>query len=161
MKKKLLFTKLKDFSEFYLLHLITLLLFISPFCLVLNHSWANETIVTKQADSLKSSSSKDKKTNEGTMIPVNKTKGEELFVKNCSTCHGKEGRGDGPVARAMGKFKPRNFTKDPFKFGEKPEEVLNTLKKGIPGTPMPSWSHMKEEELKALVGHILSLRPKK
>jgi mono/diheme cytochrome c family protein len=42
--------------------------------------------------------------------------GKELFVKtNCNSCHGMEGKGDGPVAAALDP-KPRDYTVGDFKF---------------------------------------------
>jgi mono/diheme cytochrome c family protein len=40
------------------------------------------------------------------MVPVKSTSaasGQEMFTNYCATCHGKEGRGDGPVATALKK----------------------------------------------------------
>ena len=40
------------------------------------------------------------------MVPVKATSaasGHEMFTNYCATCHGKEGRGDGPVAAALKK----------------------------------------------------------
>jgi mono/diheme cytochrome c family protein len=43
-------------------------------------------------------------------------KGKEMFVKtNCNSCHGMEGKGDGPVAAALDP-KPRNYVVGDFKF---------------------------------------------
>lgn len=43
-------------------------------------------------------------------------KGKEVFVKtNCNSCHGMNGKGDGPVAAALDP-KPRDYTKGVFKF---------------------------------------------
>jgi mono/diheme cytochrome c family protein len=36
-------------------------------------------------------------------------RGRALFLKDCATCHGKEGRGDGPTA-AFGMVTPRDLT---------------------------------------------------
>ena len=42
--------------------------------------------------------------------------GKDLFVKtNCNSCHGMEGKGDGPVAAALDP-KPRNYVVGDFKF---------------------------------------------
>ncbi len=87
--------------------------------------------------------------------------GKTLFVNNCSACHGPTGRGDGPAAQAMKDFKPRNFVEDKFKYGETFDEVLATVTKGVPNTPMPSWSSLPENERKALVRYVLSLRKSK
>ncbi len=44
------------------------------------------------------------------------TGGKDLFVKtNCNSCHGMEGRGDGPVAAALTP-KPRDYVVGDFKF---------------------------------------------
>ncbi|MBS1149150.1 MAG: cytochrome c, class, partial [Myxococcaceae bacterium] len=45
-------------------------------------------------------------------------KGKSSFDINCAPCHGPKGAGDGPAAVALNP-KPRNFTVDPFKNGEK------------------------------------------
>jgi len=37
------------------------------------------------------------------------TSGKEMFLAYCATCHGKEGKGDGPVASAL-KVPPANLT---------------------------------------------------
>ncbi len=90
-----------------------------------------------------------------------KLDGAKLYAANCILCHGPKGQGNGPASAAMGNLKPRNFTKDPFKFGESFEEVMKTVETGITGTPMPSWKHLPETERKAIVRYILSLRKKK
>jgi mono/diheme cytochrome c family protein len=38
------------------------------------------------------------------------TSGKEMYLHYCATCHGKEGKGDGPAARAM-KSAPTDLTK--------------------------------------------------
>ncbi len=44
------------------------------------------------------------------------SEGREVYIKtNCNSCHGMDGKGDGPVAAALDP-KPRNYTKGEFKF---------------------------------------------
>jgi cytochrome c oxidase cbb3-type subunit I/II len=86
--------------------------------------------------------------------------GAELFKSSCVACHGLEGKGDGPAAKAMTKQKPRNFVTGTFKYGNKKSEIIRTLKSGIEGTPMPSWKHLDEEQLEALADYVISLRAK-
>jgi mono/diheme cytochrome c family protein len=44
------------------------------------------------------------------------SEGREVYIKtNCNSCHGMDGKGDGPVAAALDP-KPRNYTKGDFKF---------------------------------------------
>lgn len=84
-------------------------------------------------------------------------KGKQSFLINCMACHGEKGAGDGPGAVALNP-KPRNYAKDPFKQGDKPDEIFNTLSKGVPGTPMVAFSHLLEEERWALVYWVLELK---
>ncbi len=71
--------------------------------------------------------------------------GKEIFDKRCWFCHGREGKGDGPVAEYLVP-RPRDFVTALFKFritesGYPPtDEDLNiTLEKGVPGTAMPAF----------------------
>lgn len=84
-------------------------------------------------------------------------KGKTSFLTNCMACHGEKGAGDGPGAAALNP-KPRNYAKDPFKQGDKPDEIFNTLSKGVPGTPMVAFAHLTEEERWALVYWVLELK---
>ena len=84
-------------------------------------------------------------------------KGKQSFLTNCMACHGEKGAGDGPGAVALNP-KPRNYAKDPFKQGDKPDEIFNTLTKGVPGTPMVAFGHIPEEERWALVYWVLELK---
>ena len=45
------------------------------------------------------------------LVPSNDAlkRGRALFLKHCSTCHGQQGRGDGPAA-AFGMVSPRDLT---------------------------------------------------
>jgi mono/diheme cytochrome c family protein len=52
----------------------------------------------------------------GSAAAADAAAGKDLFVKtNCNSCHGLEGKGDGPVAAALDP-KPRNYTVGDFKF---------------------------------------------
>ena len=52
--------------------------------------------------------------------------GKEVFVKtNCNSCHGMEGKGDGPVAAALDP-KPRNYTVGDFKFDANKDGKVGT-----------------------------------
>jgi mono/diheme cytochrome c family protein len=84
-------------------------------------------------------------------------KGKASFNVNCMACHGEKGAGDGPGAAALNP-KPRNYAKDPFKQGDKPEELFKTLQTGVPNTPMVAFGHLPEAERWALVYWILELK---
>lgn len=85
------------------------------------------------------------------------TKGQQIFTQNCVVCHGEKLDGNGPAGAAL-KPKPRNLATEPFKAGDKPEQILNTIEKGLKGTMMTSFAHLKEEEKWALVHFIKSKR---
>jgi mono/diheme cytochrome c family protein len=89
-----------------------------------------------------------------------------LFRRHCVTCHGLAGGGDGPAAYALEPY-PRDFRAGKFKYtstvsGAKPvrKDLETTLLRGIPGTAMPSWSLLPQEELDALLEYVeyLSIR---
>lgn len=86
--------------------------------------------------------------------------GKKLYELNCLPCHGEKGDGNGPVGQALVP-KPRDFAKDPFKQGSKPEEVFGTLTHGVKDTAMVGYPQLSEDERWALSFHVLELVPKK
>lgn len=89
-----------------------------------------------------------------------------LFRKHCAVCHGISGDGAGPIAEMLNPY-PRDFRNGVFKFtsvsgGAKPlrSDLLRTLKRGLPGTGMPSFSPLSPEDLDALAEYVryLSIR---
>lgn len=90
-------------------------------------------------------------------------RGREVYEKaECFTCHGTEGRGDGPSAPGLKdswgySSQPTDLTR-PLKRGSNPEAVYQTLVTGLDGTPMPSYQDaLSEEELWALAHYVASL----
>lgn len=81
-------------------------------------------------------------------------KGKKVFESFCVNCHGQEGKGDGPIGQSL--VPPAaNLTL----LGEKSDkEVLNTIRKGRPGTAMPSWKNgLSPEEILDLLAYIRTL----
>lgn len=79
-------------------------------------------------------------------------RGNELYKKfECNKCHGNKGRGDGPSFPELkddwdNNVRPRNLTKGwTYRRGSEIENIYVTLKLGIPGTPMPSFSETLEQ----------------
>ncbi len=86
-----------------------------------------------------------------------KARGKELYTVNCMTCHGAEGKGDGPAAAALNP-KPRNFSvADGWKAGRKATEIFVTLTKGLGG--MPAFAALPEDDRWALTHHVHTLGP--
>ena len=59
--------------------------------------------------------------------PADVERGEQIYFSNCSTCHGPEGDGISGVNLGSGRFRRANSD----------EELMNVIRNGIPGTPMP------------------------
>jgi hypothetical protein len=55
---------------------------------------------------------------------------------------------------------PRDFAKDPFKQGTKPEQVFTSITTGVKDTTMVGYPQLSEEERWALSYHVLELVPK-
>jgi mono/diheme cytochrome c family protein len=75
-------------------------------------------------------------------------RGNELYQKmNCWSCHGKEGRGDGPSAQTLVDNRgypvpPYDFgTGTRFKCGDSNQDLYRILMTGLDGTPMPSFAN--------------------
>src|SRR6185437_15304355 len=67
-------------------------------------------------------------------------RGELLFQVHCASCHGPEGRGDGPSGLAL-KPPPRDFAARPWRGSVSAETVRTAIIRGIPGTAMASFQH--------------------
>lgn len=82
--------------------------------------------------------------------------GRTLFATQCVTCHGPDGKGDGPAAAAL-KPPPRNFHEaSGWINGRKKTGVFKTLKEGIPGSSMASYANLSSDDLWGLVHWVLS-----
>ncbi len=91
--------------------------------------------------------------------------GRDSFLNRCAGCHGPEADGKGPAAPMLNP-KPRNLLSGSFKFRSTPpgvlptiEDLLRTIDRGIPGSAMPPFRDVGEEEKLSLVLYIRSLRP--
>ncbi|MDZ4678591.1 MAG: cytochrome c [Oligoflexia bacterium] len=87
-------------------------------------------------------------------------KGKASYMINCLTCHGEKGDGNGVAGQYMNP-KPRDFAKAKFKKGKKPEQIFNTLTKGMDGTSMASFASLSEEERWAVAHYVLSFTKRK
>ncbi len=86
--------------------------------------------------------------------------GKELFAVQCVSCHGDHGKGDGMAAAALNPH-PRNFTvPEGWKNGRKPSMVFKTLKEGLAGSAMASFSTLPSDDRWALAHFVLSMGPK-
>ncbi|HEX5447380.1 MAG TPA: cytochrome c [Pirellulales bacterium] len=89
-----------------------------------------------------------------------------LFRQHCAHCHGITGDGAGPTAAFLEPY-PRDYRQGVFKFkstlnAAKPTsaDLKRTIIEGIPGTAMPSFALLPNDEVEALVEYVkyLSVR---
>lgn len=90
------------------------------------------------------------------------SKGRAIFLMRCSTCHGFEGRGDGPLSTTIARPPVANLTDAEWKHGDRPEKVLAVIENGVPNTRMDPWRHiLGPPETRAVAAYVyyLARRP--
>ena len=95
------------------------------------------------------------------LFPASAARGQVVYSKACTACHGENGDGNGPGAGPLNP-KPRDFTSGLYKyrstgFGELPtdEDLLQVINEGIPHSQMPPWKHtLSEQERLDVVAYI-------
>lgn len=84
--------------------------------------------------------------------------GRSIYLSRCATCHGQEGRGDGPIAGSLLGPPVGNISDGKWKHGGKPEEVLGVISKGVEGTRMTGWGQILEPlQLRAVTAYVFFL----
>ncbi len=85
-------------------------------------------------------------------------RGYEVFMDNCTPCHGEDGDGQGPLGLQVG---ARDFTKGIFKKGDSLEELFDTISNGIP-PKMPVWKKkLTEQQRRDAAAYIRTFVKKK
>ncbi len=93
--------------------------------------------------------------------PLDTAEGHQLYARNCSSCHGMTGAGDGPAARAL--------SPPPSAIGVKtltpqltPTLAYNVISVGVRGTQMPAFaSSLTPQQRWNVINYIYSLRGEK
>ncbi len=89
-------------------------------------------------------------------------KGKATFQTRCSTCHGPQGAGDGPVAASLpADQKPRNLQVGPFKVWNSDEKFKELINKGGPAfglNPLMAAQPMPDAELADLLEFVKTLK---
>ena len=71
--------------------------------------------------------------------------GREFYMKNCFTCHGVEGDGQGPRAY-FNRPPPRDFTSSASRQILNRPRIFDSITKGRVGTVMPAWGKVLTEQ---------------
>lgn len=89
-------------------------------------------------------------------------RGGALFERHCSVCHGVEGRGDGQAAYLLDPA-PRDIASGRFRLVSTKNgvptqgDLVATIRRGMPGSAMPPWEWLSEEDLWSLALHVRHL----
>lgn len=83
--------------------------------------------------------------------------GAQLFAQHCASCHGAQGRGDGPLAEGM-EPPPSDFHDEPRMRQRSVYGLYNTITLGVGGTPMRAFGELTETERWILAFFSASLR---
>jgi len=84
-------------------------------------------------------------------------KGKSVYTTHCLNCHGRMGKGDGPIGKML--IPPAaNLTV----LGEKSnQELLKTIQEGRPGTAMPSWKgDLSPQEIRNVLLYVRTFSQK-
>jgi mono/diheme cytochrome c family protein len=95
-----------------------------------------------------------------TFGPESVARGQAIYLKQCSACHGPTGKGDGAQVQHDDNgmpTRPRDFTRGIFKGGKERQQLYARIALGLPGTPMPGSPDLKPADMGDLINYVLSL----
>jgi mono/diheme cytochrome c family protein len=87
--------------------------------------------------------------------------GEGAYMGYCLSCHGMEGKGDGPLSEAIGDVLPRDLSDAEYMSTRSDEELFNVIKNGGKKTgfsdTMPDWGYnFPDADIRGIVEYIRS-----
>lgn len=87
--------------------------------------------------------------------------GKQIYEKNCASCHGQTGNGDGKMGAELNP-KPSNLAAGEWKHGSTDGEIFAVIKAGVKGTGMKSFnSKLTEHQIWDVVNYVRTLGPAK
>ena len=84
-------------------------------------------------------------------------KGKPIYQARCETCHGPQGKGDGPIGKML---KPPATDFKSAQSKKKSEDKLrDIIENGVPNTSMVAWKdQLTEAEIQDVLAYVLTLR---
>ena len=86
--------------------------------------------------------------------------GRAVYDQHCAACHGANGEGNGPAAVWLYP-KPRHFNSGLFKIRSTPmgflptdDDLFQTITRGMPGSSMPSFNYLSEQDRRDVVQYV-------
>ncbi len=92
--------------------------------------------------------------------PSDRRAGRDIYLRDCASCHGLEGAGDGPIA-GNSRIHPRNLRRpQDYRQGTSSQAIYLSIKGGVRGTVMTPWEgRLNELELRQVAAYVRSLHP--
>jgi DMSO reductase family type II enzyme heme b subunit len=91
------------------------------------------------------------------------SRGKAVYDQHCAACHGANGDGNGPASVWLYP-RPRDFSAGLFKIKSTPAQALPTdedlfasITRGLPGSSMPSFSYLSEQERRDVAAYVKQL----
>jgi cytochrome c oxidase cbb3-type subunit 3 len=87
-------------------------------------------------------------------LSADERKGEQLYQKNCAFCHAADGTGRNWIGAFLQPH-PRDLTDPRAMVKMTRERLYATIREGVPGTSMPAWkSVLEEQDIEMLAAYI-------
>lgn len=85
-----------------------------------------------------------------------RTRGRQLFLEHCALCHGERADGRGRRRSALSS-RPVDFSDPSWTSRTTPRRTFEVIREGRPGTSMPAWKALDEQQTWQLVAYLHSL----
>lgn len=93
-----------------------------------------------------------------TTARADEARGKQTFLERCSMCHGEAGDGQGPLAADL-PLPPRNFRKEPLRWGNSTRSIVDTVTHGRLNV-MPSFDGaLTKTEIRDVADYVWSIIP--
>jgi mono/diheme cytochrome c family protein len=84
------------------------------------------------------------------VVQAQSAQGQQIFNDQCTMCHGKDGKGNGPASSAFSPA-PADFTNPSFWQGNVNQKITDTIENGH--GPMPAFE-LSPEQIKAVISYM-------
>jgi cytochrome c oxidase cbb3-type subunit 3 len=86
------------------------------------------------------------------------SEGRLIYFGRCATCHGNEGKGDGPTAAHLLGPPVGDLTDNDWKHGDRPDQVMAVIRDGVPNTRMTGWNNVLDPpQFRAVAAYVYYL----
>ncbi len=94
----------------------------------------------------------------GASVSLRAADAKETWTKNCTKCHGEDGKGKTKMGEKVG---VKDYTDAKVQADMKDEKMLKAIKEGVKEddkTKMKAFSDLSDDEVKAVVAHVRAFK---